>query len=86
MCQVILELFDFTDEHLYEFCMDNRMYDEYNYQSDPEGDEPSAKITLDELGVVEKQKFSLHYDFGDDWMFVITVKKSVKYQKKQNLV
>ena len=52
-------MFDFTDEHLYEFCMDNRMYDEYNYQSDPEGDEPSAKITLDELGVVEKQKFSL---------------------------
>ena len=61
--------------------MDNRMYDEYNYQSDPEGDEPSAKITLDELGVVEKQKFSLHYDFGDDWMFTITVSKISEVQE-----
>lgn len=75
LCQIILESFDFTDEHLYEFCMDNRMYQEYNYQSDPEEDEPSTKIILDELRLVEKQKFSLHYDFGDDWMFVITVKK-----------
>lgn len=57
------------------------MYDEYNYQSDPEGDEPSAKITLDELGVVEKQKFSLHYDFGDDWMFTITVSKISEVQE-----
>lgn len=24
LCQVILESFDFIDEHLYEFCMDNR--------------------------------------------------------------
>lgn len=36
-----MESFDFIDEHLYEFCMDNRMYSEYAYQSDPEGDEPS---------------------------------------------
>lgn len=49
LCQVILESFDFIDEHLYEFCMDNRMYSEHAYQSDPEGDEPSADITLDEL-------------------------------------
>lgn len=82
LCQIILESFDFTDEHLYEFCMDNRRYDEHNYQSDPEGDGPSAEITLDELGLVEKQKFSLHYDFGDDWMFVITVKKISEVAEK----
>ena len=82
LCQIILESFDFTDEHLYEFCMGNRMYQEYNYQSDPEEDEPSTKIILDELRLVEKQKFSLHYDFGDDWMFVITVKKISKVTEK----
>ena len=43
LCQIILEAFDFIDEHLYEFCMDNRMYSEHSYQSDPEGDEPSEK-------------------------------------------
>ena len=82
LCQIILESFDFTDEHLYEFCMGNRMYQEYNYQSDPEEDEPSTKIILDELRLVEKQKFSLHYDFGDDWMFVITVKKISEVPEK----
>lgn len=51
------------------------MYSEYSYQSDPEGDEPSTDITLDELGLSKGQKFSLHYDFGDDWMFTITVSK-----------
>ena len=57
LCQIILESFDFTDEHLYEFCMDNRMYQEYNYQSDPEEDEPSTKIILDELRLVENRNF-----------------------------
>ena len=75
LCQIILEAVDFIDEHLYEFCMDNRMYSEYSYQSDPEGDEPSTDITLDELRLSKGQKFSLHYDFGDDWMFTITVSK-----------
>ena len=72
LCQIIQESFDFIDEHLYEFCMDNRIYSEYAYQSDPEGDEPSADITLDEVG--------LHYDFGDDWMFTITVSKISEVQ------
>ena len=56
------------------------MYSEYAYQSDPEEDEPSADITLDEVGLCKGQKFALHYDFGDDWMFTITVSKSVKFR------
>ena len=71
LCGIILEAFDFIDEHLYEFCMDNRMYSEDAYQSDPEGDEPSTDIILDKIGLYKGQKFSLHYDFGDDWMFTI---------------
>ena len=81
LCQVILEAFDFIDEHLHEFCMDNRMYSEYTYQSDPEGDEPSADITLDEVGLCKGQKFALLYDFGDDWMFKITVLKISEVQE-----
>lgn len=82
LCQIILEAFDFIDEHLYEFCMDNRMYSEHSYQSDPEGDEPSADITLDELRLCKGQKFLLHYDFGDDWMFAITVSKVSEVAEK----
>lgn len=73
LCKVILDTFHFTDEHLYEFCMDNRMYSDDTYQSDPEGNEPSAEITIDDANLFEGQKFSLHYDFGDDWMFTIKV-------------
>ena len=82
LCQIILESFDFTDEHLYEFCMDNRAYSENAYQSCPEYDEPSTDITLDEVGLSKGQKFTLHYDFGDDWMFRITVMKISEVQEE----
>ena len=75
LCQIILEAFDFDDEHLYEFCMDNCMYSENSYQSDPEEDDASTDIALDKLKLNKGQKFLLHYDFGDDWMFTITVHK-----------
>lgn len=58
-----------------------RMYSEYTYQSDPERDEPSADITLDEVGLCKEQKFALQYDFGDDWMFTITVSKISEVQE-----
>ena len=42
----------------------------------------------DELGLIEGQKFSLHYDFGDDWMFAIRVMKieEVKRHRKPMLL
>lgn len=75
LCRTIIASFDFIDEHLYEFCMDNRMYSDYSYQSAPERGELSTKIRLDRLRLQEKQKFLLHYDFGDDWLFTINVEK-----------
>lgn len=75
LCEYILELFGFYHEHLYEFCMDNKMYSEQSYQYEPEYGEPSTDIRLDKLGLVKGQVFSLHYDFGDDWMFPIRVQK-----------
>lgn len=81
LCSTIISAFDFIDEHLYEFCMDNRMYSDYSYQSDPENGEPSVRVNLDKLGLVKGQKFSLHYDFGDDWMFTINVQKITEVPK-----
>ncbi len=75
LCEFILESYDFINEHLYEFCMDNKMYSEYSYQYDPDDDSPSADIVIDEIGLVKGQNFSLHYDYGDDWMFTIHVQK-----------
>ena len=75
LCEYILEVYNFIHEHLYEFCMDNRMYSRNSYQSKPEYGEPSTKISIDKIGLVKGQNFSLHYDFGDDWMFTIHVQK-----------
>ncbi|MBP1587997.1 MAG: hypothetical protein ILO53_06320 [Clostridia bacterium] len=75
LCEFIVASFGLTDGHLYEFCMDNRMYSTKNYQSDPELDAPSTNIAIDNIGLVKGQKFALHYDFGDDWMFMIHVQK-----------
>ncbi|MCD8069116.1 MAG: plasmid pRiA4b ORF-3 family protein [Lachnospiraceae bacterium] len=74
LCGVIIDAFDFEDGHMYEFCMNNRMYDADNYQSDGDGKyQRSTKGKIDRLRLAKGQKFSLHYDFGDDWMFVISV-------------
>ena len=83
LCSVILEAFDFSEDHLYEFCMDNRMYSKNSYRSFSEFGEPSSNITLDELELCKGQKFSLHYDFGDDWMFTITVSRIDEVQEKR---
>ena len=74
LCESILEAFDFIHEHLYEFCMDNKMYSDYSYQYDPEySGAPNTKTKIDKIGLHKGQNFSLHYDFGDDWMFTIHV-------------
>lgn len=86
LCGVIIASFDFIDEHLYEFCMDNRMYSDCSFQSDPENGEPSTRIKLERLGLIKGQNFSLHYDFGDDWMFTIHVQKIEEETKRQSPV
>ncbi len=75
LCRSILDAFDFTDEHLYEFCMDNKMYSENSYECQPQDGEPSTDIKIDRIGLEKGQNFSLHYDYGDDWMFTIHVNK-----------
>ena len=81
LCQIILESFDFIDEHLYEFCMDNRMYSEYAYQSDPEGDEPSADITLDEVRLCKGQKLHFIMILGMIGCSRLRFQNSVKFRE-----
>ncbi len=83
LCEFILESYNFVHEHLYEFCMDNRMYSDNSYQYEPEDDGPSTDIAIDEIGLVKGQYFSLHYDFGDDWMFTIHVQKIEEESRKK---
>lgn len=52
LCEFIIESFDFIHEHLYEFCMDNKMYSEDSYVYDPDDDGPDTDIAIDKTGLV----------------------------------
>ena len=80
LCTIILDAFNFDHDHFYEFCMDNRPYSNNAYTIDRDADYPEINIVLDTMELYEKQKFSLHYDFGDDWMFTIDVVKIVSVE------
>ena len=83
LCYTILDSFDFDNDHLYEFCMNNKKYDENNYYVKPDEGERSTNIALDKIGLIKGQVFSLHYDFGDDWMFRIRVSKIDEVSKEE---
>lgn len=72
----ILSAFDFDFDHLFEFSMSRRLYDPSNYQMRPDSNySPSCDVELDELGLFKGQNFWFHYDYGDDWVFVVHVNK-----------
>lgn len=76
LCYHILDSLSFDSDHLYEFCMDNRMYGDNSYVcEDPWSSHNETAIKIDALRLYKGQNFSLHYDFGDDWMFTIHVNK-----------
>jgi hypothetical protein len=72
LCDLILESFDFDDEHLYCFEIDNGMFIENYYHPvfAKEAGELSADETIESL-IDEDTAILLHYDFGDDWYFEI---------------
>ena len=80
LCTIILDAFNFDHDHPYEFCMDNRPYSNNAYTIDRDVDYPEINIVIDTMELYEKQKISLHYDFGDDWMFTIDVVKIVSVE------
>ena len=80
LCHAILDSFDFDFDHLYEFYLSERANRGPTIPG-PEmkefADGPYAsEIQLDQLKLARGQKIYLHYDFGDDWIFVISVQKA----------
>ena len=74
LCYRILACFDFDADHMYAFYMDNVPYSRTAaYSCDGFRSVSAAKLSLFHL--LKGQKFILHYDFGDDWMFMINVQK-----------
>ncbi len=84
LCSVILRAFYFDEDHLYMFSVKRKRYDPEGYYGPKagEGREKSALATrLSDLELHVRNKILLLYDFGDEWMFDIAVKKIVQTQK-----
>ena len=60
------------------------MYSENSYEYDPEARGSSTDIDIDKIELVKEQNFTLHYDYGDDWMFTIHVQKIEEESRKSD--
>ena len=70
--QAILQAFDFEDDHLHAFFMDNRYWsnDAAFFSEKMYGDENlTKKIRLNRLGLSKGTPFKYVFDFGDEWRF-----------------
>ena len=77
LSQAILDAFDFCDDHLHAFFMDNKLWsDADSYYADAEyGQRDTAKYKLGQLGLEKDKKFVYLFDFGDEWNFGCKVLK-----------
>lgn len=75
----ILKAFDFTNDHLHAFYMDNRAWsDTDSYVMAYESDDDSrytCDYNLQRAGLKPDKKFLYIFDFGDDWRFSCHVLK-----------
>lgn len=74
--EFILKIFDFADDHLHAFFMNNRAWDSsMAYYSYTENN--SSRLTTDyrlrDFGLEKGSKFLYIFDFGDEWRFNIKV-------------
>lgn len=67
LCGYILDEFDFSNEHLYKFCMDNKPYTGTCLEFRDMKDRTHTNIPIKNLNLQKGQNFTLHYDYGDDW-------------------
>ena len=71
---VILEAFDFDDDHMFCFFMDNQKWSYDRYTSSFDDDGPYAdEVTLGELGLYPGKTFLYLFDYGYEWSFKVEV-------------
>ena len=72
--------------------MDGKPYGANSYISHKEAiDDPyttryAGKYKIDDLGLCKGQKFLFHFDFGDDWQFIINTQRIEETDEKVSYV
>ena len=79
LSSAILDAFGFDHCHLYMFSLTRKPYDDDGYYHPmAEKGAKADKIAIDSLELKSRRKILYLYDFGDEWMFHVTVKKVVE--------
>jgi len=82
LSSAILDAFDFFDDHLHSFFMNNRAWDEDAEFVSPRDDLDGAldgalgftdEVKLSEFRLAKGDKFLYIFDYGDEWRFHIKV-------------
>lgn len=87
--EAILEAFDFEDDHLHAFFMDNRVWSPFDayYSMKMDGYERLSKgKKLEKLNLTKGSKFKYVFDFGDEWRFQCKVLRELEEDTKTPLV
>jgi len=82
LSSAILDAFDFFDDHMHSFFMNNRAWDGDAEYMCPGGDLDGAlgftdKVKLTKFRLIKGDKFMYIFDYGDDWRFRIKVLRVV---------
>jgi hypothetical protein len=87
----ILDAFDFCDDHLHSFFMNNRAWDwDYEYTCPTDEAHGQSRLTskhkLSEFSLEAGDKFLYIFDYGDEWRFQIKVLKILDEETKTAVV
>jgi hypothetical protein len=84
--EIIQQIFNWENYHMYEFTGKNGRYSDDEFIEDPYGFDglrnyPSDNHKISEELINEKEKISYTYDFGDDWEHMIILEKILDIDK-----
>ena len=79
--QAILNAFEFDDDHMHAFFMDNKRWSQsdcyVSSKSEP-ADRLTKRYSLQKAGVSKGKKFLYLFDFGDEWVFQCKVLRELE--------
>lgn len=84
----ILEAYNFDDDHLYGFFMNNKLSDYENVYWSPFCEEPpyADSVDLSCFRFQKGDKFKYLFDFGDEWIFQIRVVKLLEEETPKPII
>lgn len=85
LAEAILSAFDFDNDHLHAFFMDDRYWseDDAYYSHDMDEDcRLSCEVTLRQLKLKKGDRFKFLFDFGDEWGFQCRVLQELEEKTK----